>query len=185
MQISRPSSRKHQQPALHAAPKQESLPATMSHLLTSKAYAATPSSYAGPELEYVVQFLLESLALKTEVTSQVNEVYGSLAPKMSFEGKVGEGEGEGEPFYIYLMTRVRGVTHLDFILARNVHVGDTWYSGSLAAHRPRRPRYGHFGGRRGGLLESEHRNQRSGGYRGPSCCFVGAGQEPHGPPPTW
>ncbi|GAB1312741.1 Aminoglycoside phosphotransferase domain-containing protein [Madurella fahalii] len=78
------------------------------------------SVYAGPELEYVVQFRLESLALKAEVTSQVNEVYGSLAPKLSFEGKVGEGEGKGEPLYVYLMTRVRGVTHLDFILAHDI-----------------------------------------------------------------
>ncbi|KYK53954.1 hypothetical protein DCS_05903 [Drechmeria coniospora] len=73
------------------------------------------SVYAGPELEYVVQFRLESLALKTEVTSQLNEVYGSLAPQVSFEGKV--GEGEGEPLCVYLMSRVRGVTHLDLILA--------------------------------------------------------------------
>lgn len=75
------------------------------------------SVYAGPELEYVVQFRLKSLALKTEVTSQVNEVYGILAPKVSFEGQVGEGEGEGEPLYVYLMNRVRGMTHLDFVLA--------------------------------------------------------------------
>lgn len=45
------------------------------------------SVFAGPELEYVVQFRLESLALKTQVISQVNEVYGSLAPEVSFEGK--------------------------------------------------------------------------------------------------
>jgi hypothetical protein len=78
------------------------------------------SVYAGPELEYVVQFRLESLALKNQVISQVNEVYGSLAPKVSFEGKVGERGGNGEPLYVYLMTRVRGVTHLDFVLAHNI-----------------------------------------------------------------
>lgn len=50
----------------------------------------------------------------------MNEVYGSLAPKVSFEGKVGEREGDGEPLYVHLMTRVRGVTHLDFILAHNI-----------------------------------------------------------------
>jgi hypothetical protein len=73
------------------------------------------SVYAGPELEYVVQFRLESLALRTEVTSLATEVYGSLAPKVSFEGKV--GDGGKEPLYVYLMSRVRGMTHLDFILA--------------------------------------------------------------------
>jgi hypothetical protein len=72
------------------------------------------SVYAGPELQYVVQFRLESLALKPEVTSRVSEVYGSLAPKVSFEGLV--GDGEKEPLYVYFMSRVRGITHLDFIL---------------------------------------------------------------------
>lgn len=57
------------------------------------------SVYAGAELEYVVRFRLESLALKTEVVSQVNEAYGSLAPKVFFKGKVGDGEGQGEPLY--------------------------------------------------------------------------------------
>ncbi|KAK4033076.1 hypothetical protein C8A01DRAFT_40465 [Parachaetomium inaequale] len=61
------------------------------------------SVYAGPELEYVVQFRLESLALKPEVTSRV-----------SFEGLV--GDAEKEPLYVYFMSRVRGITHLDFIL---------------------------------------------------------------------
>lgn len=73
------------------------------------------SVYAGPELEYVVQFRLESLALKTEITSLAIKVYGSLAPKVSFEGKVGDGAKES--LYVYLMSRVRGITHLDFILA--------------------------------------------------------------------
>ncbi|ODA75768.1 hypothetical protein RJ55_08701 [Drechmeria coniospora] len=80
----------------------------------SRAYAAN-SVYAGPELEYVVQFRLETLAPKAEVTSQMNDAYGSLVTLVSFEGKV--GEGEGGPLRVYLMSRVRGVTHLDFILA--------------------------------------------------------------------
>ena len=74
--------------------------------------------YAGPELEYAVQFRLESLALKTKTTSLAVEVYGSLAPKVSFEGKLG-GDGAKEPLYVYLMSRVRGITHLDFILAHD------------------------------------------------------------------
>ncbi|KAJ2891192.1 hypothetical protein MKZ38_000768 [Zalerion maritima] len=73
------------------------------------------SVYAGPELEYVVQFRLESLAFKTEITFLATKVYGSLAPKVSFEGKVGDGAKES--LYVYLMSRVRGITHLDFILA--------------------------------------------------------------------
>ncbi|KAI1182894.1 hypothetical protein F5B17DRAFT_418586, partial [Nemania serpens] len=79
--------------------------------------ACSYTVYASPQLEYVVQFRLESLALKTEISSQASEVYGSLVPTVSFEGKIGDEEGEGEPLYIYLMSRMRGVTHLDFILA--------------------------------------------------------------------
>ena len=73
------------------------------------------SVYAGPALEYVVQFRLESLALKTDIISLATEVYGSLAPKASFEGRIGDGPKQA--LYIYLMSRVRGITHLDFILA--------------------------------------------------------------------
>ncbi|KAK1767837.1 hypothetical protein QBC33DRAFT_610929 [Phialemonium atrogriseum] len=53
--------------------------------------------------ENVAPFRLESLALKTEVTSLATEVYGSLAPEVSFEGKV--GDGGKEPLYVYLMSR--------------------------------------------------------------------------------
>ncbi|KAI3317841.1 hypothetical protein HD806DRAFT_540847 [Xylariaceae sp. AK1471] len=80
--------------------------------------ACSYTVYAGPSQEYVVQFRLASLALKTEVAALAIEIYGSLAPSVSFEGKLGDGEGYGrEPLYVYLMSRVRGVTHLDFILA--------------------------------------------------------------------
>lgn len=73
------------------------------------------SVYAGTQLEYVVQFRLESFALETKVTSLATEVYGSLVPKVTFEGKV--GDEEKEPLYVYLMSRMRRMTHLDFILA--------------------------------------------------------------------
>ncbi|KAI0423424.1 hypothetical protein F5Y09DRAFT_327381 [Xylaria sp. FL1042] len=76
--------------------------------------ACSYTVYAGFELEYVVQFRLESLAPRADVASLATVVYGSLVPKMSFEGKIGEG-GQ-EPLYVYLMSRVRGLTHLDFIL---------------------------------------------------------------------
>ncbi|KAI0528476.1 hypothetical protein GGR58DRAFT_519028 [Xylaria digitata] len=76
--------------------------------------ACSYTVYAGFELEYIVQFRLESLALRTDVASLATIVYGSLVPKTSFEGKIGEG-GQ-EPLYVYLMTRVRGLTHLYFIL---------------------------------------------------------------------
>ncbi|KAK4101364.1 hypothetical protein N658DRAFT_425828 [Parathielavia hyrcaniae] len=78
--------------------------------------------YAGPELEYVVQFRLESLALRDGLSSRVSEVYGSFAPSTSFEGVV--GDGEKEPLHVFVMSRVRGITHLDFIL-RNGYPEDS------------------------------------------------------------
>ncbi|KAI0810104.1 hypothetical protein GGR55DRAFT_689273 [Xylaria sp. FL0064] len=77
--------------------------------------ACSYTVYAGPGLEHVVQFRLESLALSIEIASLATEVYGSLAPRVSFEGKIGE-KGK-EPLHVYLMNRVRGITHLDFVLA--------------------------------------------------------------------
>lgn len=85
--------------------------------------ACSYSVYAGPELEYVVQFRLECLALSTKVTSLATEIYGSLVPKVTFEGKV--GDGEKEPLYVYLMSRMRGMTHLDFILAHGFQENST------------------------------------------------------------
>ncbi|KAI2780042.1 hypothetical protein F4815DRAFT_157391 [Daldinia loculata] len=77
------------------------------------------SVYAGRDQEYVVQFRLRSLELRMETAVLAREVYGELAPTVSFEGQMGaDGDGDGkEGLCVYLMSRVRGVTHLDFILA--------------------------------------------------------------------
>ncbi|KAB5572643.1 hypothetical protein GE09DRAFT_1100341 [Coniochaeta sp. 2T2.1] len=56
--------------------------------------------YAGQDLGYVVQFRLISLGLKT----------------LGGEDSTTAGGGQ-EPLLIYVMTRIRGVSHLDFILA--------------------------------------------------------------------
>ncbi|KAK1774083.1 hypothetical protein QBC45DRAFT_338488 [Copromyces sp. CBS 386.78] len=80
--------------------------------------ACSYTVYAGPELEYVVQFRLKSLALKTALSGSATAIYGSLVPRVSLKGKLGEeGDGEKEPLYVYLMTRMPGITQLDFILA--------------------------------------------------------------------
>ncbi|KKO96463.1 hypothetical protein THAR02_11435 [Trichoderma harzianum] len=75
------------------------------------------SVYAGPELEYVVQFRLKSLKLKTGTTAMARKIYGVLASEVSFEGEMGDDRDGKEPLYVYLMGRMQGVTHLDFILA--------------------------------------------------------------------
>lgn len=75
------------------------------------------SVYAGPDLEFVVQFRLKSLYLKTETSILARQIYGTLAAKASFEGQIGDDIDGKEPLYVYLMSRIRGITHLDFILA--------------------------------------------------------------------
>ncbi|KAL6803874.1 hypothetical protein J3E68DRAFT_434265 [Trichoderma sp. SZMC 28012] len=78
------------------------------------------SVYAGPDLEYVVQFRLKSLKLKTETTALARKIYGALAPETSFEGEIGDDSKGKESLYVYLMRRMQGITHLDFILAHDL-----------------------------------------------------------------
>ena len=42
------------------------------------------SVYAGPDLEFVFQFRLKSLYLKTETSILARKIYGTLAPEVSF-----------------------------------------------------------------------------------------------------
>lgn len=76
------------------------------------------SVYAGPELEFVVQFPLKSLVLRPEISALAREVYGLLAPNVSFHGQL--GDDSKEPLFVYVMSRIQGISHLDFILANNV-----------------------------------------------------------------
>lgn len=73
------------------------------------------SVYAGPELEFVVQFRLKSLILKSEITTLAREIYGFLAPNVSFHGQ--QGDDGREPLFVYVMSRIQGISHLDFVLA--------------------------------------------------------------------
>ncbi|KAF2460064.1 hypothetical protein BDY21DRAFT_384471 [Lineolata rhizophorae] len=77
------------------------------------------SVYAGPSDDSVVQFRLKSLQLRTETARLTRYIYGSLVPHVSFEGQIGEEIEGKEPLYIYVMSRVRGISHLDFILAHD------------------------------------------------------------------
>ncbi|KAK0765167.1 hypothetical protein N5P37_002645 [Trichoderma harzianum] len=79
--------------------------------------ACSYSVYAGPDLEYVVQFRLKSLKLKTETTALARKIYGALAPKVSFKGEMGDNIEGKESLYVYVMCRIQGIAHLDFILA--------------------------------------------------------------------
>jgi hypothetical protein len=74
--------------------------------------------YAGPQLKYVVQFRLKSLKLDTKTATLATEIYGSLSPTVKFHGELrSEGvEARKEPLLVYVMDRMRGLSHLDFVL---------------------------------------------------------------------
>ena len=68
-----------------------------------------------------MQFRLESLALDLGVAALAREVYGGrFVPRVDLKGRLGGDADEGgkEAVSVYLMDRVKGVTHLDFFLAR-------------------------------------------------------------------
>ncbi|KAJ2891206.1 hypothetical protein MKZ38_000733 [Zalerion maritima] len=60
--------------------------------------------HAGHNDDFVVQFRPKSLQLRTETTCLAQDIYGSLAPR---------------PLCIYVVSRVRGISHLDFVSAHN------------------------------------------------------------------
>ncbi|KAI0402782.1 hypothetical protein F4802DRAFT_599741 [Xylaria palmicola] len=75
--------------------------------------------YAGQDLGYVVQFRLMSLGLKVETAVLARQIFGTFAPDVSFRQKLGEDSTTAgqEPLLVYVMTRIRGMSRLDFILA--------------------------------------------------------------------
>ena len=75
------------------------------------------SVYAGPDLKFVFQFRLKSLELNTETATLARKIYGSMVPEVSFKGQIGDDIDGKEPLYVYVMDRVRGISHLDFVLA--------------------------------------------------------------------
>ncbi|KAI1174369.1 hypothetical protein F4777DRAFT_387634 [Nemania sp. FL0916] len=74
--------------------------------------------YAGPNQEFVVQFRLRSLDLKSEIVNLARHIHGSLVPDISFKGQLGKATDVTgkEPSCIYVMTRAQGISYLDFIL---------------------------------------------------------------------
>ncbi|OAA59612.1 Aminoglycoside phosphotransferase [Niveomyces insectorum RCEF 264] len=88
--------------------------------------------YAGPGLAYVVQFRLKSLGgRKLEETAVLaRQIYGAWAPDVSFRQQLGDDVAVAasataaaaattkpkEPLLVYVMTRIQGISRLDFIL---------------------------------------------------------------------
>lgn len=80
--------------------------------------------------EFVIQFRLRSLALKTETNALASSVYGSLAPRLEFCGQLGDNiqDDEKERHLVYLISRVHGTTYLGFRLANDMSSpeGPSW-----------------------------------------------------------
>ncbi|KAF2834336.1 hypothetical protein M501DRAFT_1009753 [Patellaria atrata CBS 101060] len=81
-----------------------------------KTCVATPV-WCGPDSEFVVQFRLKSLELKSETASLAHTIYGQL----------GESTDGKEAIFINVMGRVQGISHLDFILAHNLPENSSKY----------------------------------------------------------
>lgn len=81
--------------------------------------ACSYTVYAGQDLDYVVQFRLKSLGLKAETAALARRIFSTLAPETSFKQQLGENsEADGqEPLLVYAMTRIQGMSRLEFILA--------------------------------------------------------------------
>lgn len=71
--------------------------------------ACSYTVYAGKTNEFVVQFRLKFLELRTETINLAQRIYGSFVPRTSYEGCMGKHiniDGK-EPLYVYFMSRVR------------------------------------------------------------------------------
>ncbi|KIH87312.1 hypothetical protein SPBR_05089 [Sporothrix brasiliensis 5110] len=82
--------------------------------------ACSYTVYAGHELSHVVQFRLQSLELKGETAALARRIFGALAPDVSFRRQLGDAsmaDAGREPLLVYTMTRIRGISRLDFVLA--------------------------------------------------------------------
>ena len=85
------------------------------------------SVYAGPVAQFVVQFRLKSLELALEKVELAKKIFGPLAPEVSFKGQIGNTCQDKEPLCVYLMARISGVSHLDFILSHNLPENSSEY----------------------------------------------------------
>jgi hypothetical protein len=78
------------------------------------------SIYAGPNHEYMVLFRLSSLRPKIEIANIASNVYRSLVPSVSYHGQIGDDACGKEPLSVYMISLVKGISHLDFILTCNL-----------------------------------------------------------------
>ncbi len=87
--------------------------------------ACSYTVYGGRDHEFVVQFRLKSLELRTATAELVRRIYGAFAPEVSFAHQLGQdatcasndADGLKEPLLVYIMSRMGGISHLNFMLA--------------------------------------------------------------------
>jgi hypothetical protein len=69
--------------------------------------------------------------LSLETSDLARRIFGRYAPEVTFKGQLGpdgdgDGDGDGdeaegkEPLLIYVMNRIRGISHLDFLLSHDI-----------------------------------------------------------------
>lgn len=73
--------------------------------------------FAGPELEFVVQFRPKPLGLRLEIIHLAGEIHNPLVPAVSFHGQL--GEDSKSPLLVYSSPRIRGKSYLDLVLANS------------------------------------------------------------------
>ncbi|OKL61153.1 hypothetical protein UA08_03473 [Talaromyces atroroseus] len=79
--------------------------------------------YAGPKGEFVAQFRLKSLQLRMETAELAQAIYGDFAPQVAFRGQIGDDGVKGkDPLYIYVMSRMQGISYLTFLLAHSTNI---------------------------------------------------------------
>lgn len=68
-----------------------------------------------------MQYRIRTLGLKPEITNIASNIYGSLVPSVSYYSQFGEDHvSEKEPLLVYVVSRFKDISHLNFILEHSV-----------------------------------------------------------------
>lgn len=76
-----------------------------------------------------------SFRLNLETANLARTIYGDFSPQVTFEGEIGEDAEGKEALYIYVMSRIQGISYLDFILAHNSEISENIRSSFLHGAR--------------------------------------------------
>ncbi|PYI01929.1 hypothetical protein BO78DRAFT_378106, partial [Aspergillus sclerotiicarbonarius CBS 121057] len=74
--------------------------------------------YVGRNNEYVAQFRLASSKLDLYMTNLARTIYRNSAPNITYNEQIGESTTTEakQPLHVYIMTRIQGISYLEFIL---------------------------------------------------------------------